>query len=215
VAPSRGLFITLEGGEGAGKTLQLDALTRELERAGHHVVCTREPGGTPLGERLRDLLLDLSAGEHHLALDPLSETFLFAAARAELVAQVIAPALERGAAVICDRFGDSTLAYQGYGRGVPLDVIERANAAATRGLVPDLTVLLDLPPADGLARTRGAGAADRFEREDIAFHERVRAGYLELAAREPGRWLVVDASRSVTEVTQAIWARLERLLASR
>lgn len=208
----KGLFITLEGGEGAGKSLQLDALARELERAGRHVVCTREPGGTPLGERLREVLLDLSS-HGPLALDALSETLLFVAARAELVAQVIAPALNLADIVLCDRFADSTRAYQGYGRGVDLTIIEQVNAAATRGLVPDLTVLLDLPPATGLERTGADGQSDRFGREELSFHERVRDGYRKLAAAEPERWLVVDATHSVTQITQAICARLEPLLA--
>lgn len=209
-----GLLITLEGGEGAGKSLQLDALARRIERAGRSVVCTREPGGTALGERLREVLLDPSSAGH-VAIDPLSETFLFVAARAELVAQAIAPALDRGDIVICDRFADSTVAYQGYGRGVDLALIEQLNAGATRGLVPALTALLDLPAAQGLERTGAAGQADRFGREALAFHERVREGYRTLAARDPERWLVVDATRSVNDVTQAIWRRLERLLPRR
>ena len=209
----RGIFITLEGGEGSGKSHQLDELARRVEGAGRAVVRAREPGGTPLGERLRELLLDLSSAGP-VALDPLTETFLFAAARAELVAEVIAPALDRGDAVLCDRFGDSTAAYQGYGRGVDLSLIDRLNAAAARGLVPDLTVLLDLAPSEGLARA-GETQADRFEREAPAFHERVRDGYRQLAAREPQRWLAVDATQSVAEVTQAIWPRVEQLLAVR
>jgi len=134
---------------------------------------------------------------------------LFAAARAELVAAVIAPALERGDAVICDRFSDSTAAYQGFGRGVDLELIERLNAVATRGIRPDLVVLLDLPVEAGLARE---GATDRFSREDRSFHQRVREGYLELAAREPERWLVVDASQPAGAVTDEIWQRVEVLL---
>jgi len=214
LAVTPGILITLEGGEGAGKSVQLDALARQIEGAGRAVVRAREPGGTALGERLRDVLLDPSSAGS-VAIDPLSETFLFAAARAELVAQVIAPALDRGDVVVCDRFADSTVAYQGYGRGVDFALIEQLNAAATRGLVPALTALLDLPPAHGLERTGAAGQADRFGREALAYHERVRAGYLQLAAREPDRWLVVDATRSVNDVTQAIWQRLEPLLAPR
>ena len=205
-----GLFITLEGGEGAGKSLQAQALARRLEARGLTVVCTREPGGTPLGERLRELLLDLSrAGT---SLTQLTETLLFAAARAELVTQVIAPALERGEAVVCDRFGDSTLAYQGCGRGVDLALIETLNAAACAGLGPRLTVLLDLPVEEGLARTGAAGRADRFGREERAFHERVREGYRALAGRDPERWLVVDATQPPEAVTDAIWRRVEALL---
>ncbi len=206
----RGLFVTLEGGEGAGKSLQALALAERIEAGGVSVVRAREPGGTPLGERLREVLLDLSSAGP--PLDPLAETLLFAAARAELVRSVIAPALARGDAVVCDRFGDSTAAYQGYGRGVDLDVIDRLNAIAAEGPRPDLTVLLDLPVEEGLARTGASGRVDRFGREEPSFHERVRAGYLELAAREPERWLVVDARQPPEAVTEAIWRRLRPLL---
>jgi dTMP kinase len=205
---SRGLFITLEGGDGAGKSLQLDALAGRLEERGYAVVRTREPGGTPLGERLRDVLLDL--GEGGCALDPLSETLLFVAARAELVASVIAPALERGEVVVCDRFIDSTRAYQGFGRGVDPTAIGQLNAVATRGLLPDLTVLLDLPPEQGLARATEIG--DRFGREDDAFHERVREGYRALALEEADRWLVVDSTPPPEVVLELIWRRVEVLL---
>ena len=205
-----GVFVTLEGGEGSGKSTVLAALSERLAERGIAYVGTREPGGTPLGERVRAIVLDLRAD-----IEPLTEALLFIAARAELVSSLIEPSLARGDVVICDRFADSTVAYQGYGRGVDRDVLAQLNAVATRGLVPDLTVLFDLPAADGLARSRGQGEADRFEREDLAFHERVHAGYLELAKREPERWLVVDATRSVDEVTQTVRARLEQLLASR
>jgi dTMP kinase len=207
-----GLFITLEGGEGAGKSVQVEALARRLEAKGLTVVRAREPGGTPLGERIRDIVLDLTSGGASLPLDPLAETLLFVAARVELVASVIAPALGRGEIVVCDRFADSTLAYQGFGRGVEQEVIEQLNAIATRGLRPDLTALLDLPVAEGLARTGTAGTADRFGREEHAFHERVRQGYQSLAAREPTRWLVVDARQPPDAVTEEIWRRVERLL---
>jgi dTMP kinase len=210
-ASRRGLFITLEGGEGAGKSTQAAALTERLEAEGVHVVRTREPGGTPLGERLRDIALDLSSGGD-MALDPLTETLLFVAARAELVASVISPALEAGAIVVCDRFSDSTLAYQGFGRGVNLETIERLNTDAARGLRPDVTVLLDLPVKEGLSRTGAAGQADRFGREEEVFHERVRKGYRTLAGREPERWLVVDASQPPDAVTEQIWQRVEPLL---
>jgi dTMP kinase len=211
-AKTRGLFITLEGGEGAGKSLQAEAIARRLEGAGLTVVRTREPGGTPLGERLREVLLDLSRS--HTELTPLTEALLFVAARAELVARVIEPALARSEAVVCDRFGDSTLAYQGYGRGVNIDLIERLNAAATRGLRPQVTVLLDLPVEEGLARTGDEGRADRFGREETAFHECVRQGYLTLALQDPQRWLVVDATIAPEAVTQAIWSHSEPLIAA-
>lgn len=213
---STGLFVTLEGGEGAGKSVQVSALARCLENSGRTVCCTREPGGTALGERLRDIALGLASDGERPGLDPLSETLLFIAARAELVAAVIAPALSRGEIVVCDRFADSTLAYQGFGRGIALDTIERLNEIATRpsgeGLRPDLTVLLDLPAAAGLARAGEGGGSDRFERETLDFHELVRAGYRTLAEREPERWLVIDASQPSEAVTDQIWRRLEPML---
>ncbi|MCH8066384.1 MAG: dTMP kinase [Chloroflexi bacterium] len=209
---STGLFVTLEGGEGAGKSVQVSALARCLESSGRTVRCTREPGGTALGERLRDIALGLASDGESPGLDPLSETLLFIAARAELVAAVIAPALSRGEIVVCDRFADSTLAYQGFGRGIALDTIERLNEIATGGLQPHLTVLLDLPATDGLARAGEGGVSDRFERETLDFHERVRAGYRTLANREPERWLVIDASQPSEAVTEQIWQRLEPML---
>ena len=206
---STGLFVTLEGGEGAGKSVQLSALARCLESSGRTVCRTREPGGTALGDRLRDIALGLASDGESPGLDPLSETLLFIAARAELVAAVIAPALSRGEIVVCDRFADSTLAYQGFGRGIALDTIERLNEIATGGLQPHLTVLLDLPATDGLARAGEGGVSDRFERETLDFHERVRAGYRTLANSEPERWLVIDASQPSEAVTEQIWQRLE------
>lgn len=212
-SPTRaGVFITLEGGEGAGKSLQTEALAGLCKKHGQSVVRTREPGGTPLGERLRDIVLGLSSGGAGPPLDPLTETLLFIAARAELVSSVIAPALHRGDVVVCDRFADSTRAYQGSGRELSLELIDRLNAEVTAGVCPDLTVLLDVPVEEGLARTGAAGAADRFGREGQAFHERVRRGYQALAAREPERWLVVDATRPPNAVTEAIWRRLAPLL---
>jgi dTMP kinase len=207
----RGLFVTLEGGEGAGKSVQSAALRERLCADGHTVVVTREPGGTPLGERLRSILLDLSSDA--LSIDPFSETLLFLAARAELVTTVVRPALERGDIVICDRFADSTRAYQGFGRGVDVELIDNLNAAATGGLEPNLTVLLDLPPEQGLARRPAQGNDDRFEREDLAFHERVRAGFQTLARAQPDRWLVLDASLAADAITDAICERVRVELA--
>ena len=151
-------------------------------------------------------------GAERFRLDETAELLLFAAARAQHVDELIRPALDRGAVVICDRFADSTLAYQGYGRGMAQDLIAQTTAIATRGLVPDLTVLLDLPVEVGLARRLGAGAPDHFERETLAFHERVRAGFLTLAAAAPRRWLLLDAQLSLDMLTEAVWARLEPLL---
>jgi dTMP kinase len=207
------LFVTLEGGEGAGKSVQAAAMRERLQAGGHSVVVTREPGGTPLGERLRSVLLDLSS--ERLQIDSLSETLLFIAARAELVAALIRPALVRGDVVICDRFADSTRAYQGYGRGIDLALIDTLNAAATGGLEPDLVVLLDLAPADGLARRPVAENDDRFGREDVAFHERVRTGYCALAGQDPQRWLVIDASQPREAITDTIYQRIEQVLRER
>lgn len=199
-----GFFVALEGGEGAGKSSLLRALGERLQGRGREVVLTREPGGTPLGERVRGIILgqDDAAG-------PLAELLLFEAARAQLVATVIRPALERGATVLCDRFGASSIAYQGYGRGLARDMVERANAIATGGLTPDITLLLDLPVEAGLARRAGAGGANHFDRSDVAFHERVRAGFLALAAEDPGRWRVIDAARPLAAVIAAALAEIE------
>ncbi len=205
--PRRSLFITLEGGEGSGKSTQAQALKALLEGAGRSVTVTREPAGCPLGQRARELLNDPS-----LELDARSELLLFAAARAQHVAEVIRPALERGQVVICDRFGDSSVAYQGYGRGLSVDDVREANRIATRGLVPDLTVLLDVPVETGLGRKAGESGPDRIGQEGAEFHERVRQGYLAMAGEERERFLVVDGTIPAEEITRAIWRRLEPLL---
>jgi dTMP kinase len=193
-----GKFITLEGPEGAGKTVLARRLAEALELRGHAVRLTREPGGTPLGERVRDLLLERTSGD--LAIDPRADALLFNAARAQLVAEVIRPALEAGEVVLCARFADSTLAYQGYGAGLPIDQLRAIADVATGGLTPQLTVLLDVDPEVGLRR-KAAGARNRFEASfDLDFHRRVRAGFLELAGQEPERWRVVDSTRHVDRV---------------
>lgn len=203
---TRGLLVTLEGGEGAGKSTQIARLAERARARGVEVLTCREPGGTPLGERLREALFGLDGAPTALA-----ELLTFSAARAELVATVMRPAIERGALVLCDRFTDSTLAYQGYGRGLDLPTIEAVNEAATGGLAPDLTLLLDLDPAAG--RARGAeGGTDYLEREALAFHERVRAGFRALAEREPQRWRVIDAAQDLDAVTAAAWVPVEALL---
>jgi dTMP kinase len=200
-----GRLVAFEGVEGSGKSTQLDLLRCALERRGHEVVVTREPGGTPAGERVREVLLDPAVKLH-----PRAEALLFAAARAQLVEQVIRPALERGAVVLCDRYLDSSLAYQGGGRGLGRAPVEAVNRFATGGLLPDLVVLLDLDPADGLARRRGA--RDRIEVEDLAFHRRVRDAFRELVAADPGRFAVVDAAGPVDRVAaQVLAAALDRL----
>jgi len=212
--PQSAILVTLEGGEGAGKSTQARALAARLEAIGQPVVLTREPGGTAFGEIARTLVLHhaLNEGNAAFRLDETAELLTFAAARAQHVDELIRPALVRGAVVICDRFADSSVAYQGYGRGIALALIEQANTLALRGLRPDLTVLLDLPVEIGLARRRGESAPDEFEREDVAFHERLRAGFLTLAAAEPDRWLVVDARQTPAQITETIWARLSALL---
>ena len=183
-----GLFVTFEGGEGTGKSTQIERLAALLRTRGLDPLVTREPGGTPIGERVRDLLLDVDRRP-----TPATEVFLLEASRAELVATVVRPALEAGRDVLCDRFDDSTLAYQGGGRGLEADTLAALNRFATGGLRPDLTLLLDLDPAVGLRRRSGAGEANRLDREPEAFHRRVRERYLELARREPERIVVLDA----------------------
>lgn len=199
----RGLFITLEGGEGAGKSSCLDFVRDWLKRHGQDVVVTREPGGTPLGERIRDLLLHGRDG-----MSPDAELLLMFAARAEHLNQVIRPALERGSSVVCDRFTDATYAYQGAGRGVAGERIAVLEQWVQQGLRPNLTLLLDLPVTQGLARAGTRSAPDRFEREQQAFFERVRSAYLDAAAREPGRIRVIDASRDIAAVQEQLAAAL-------
>jgi len=206
-----GLFVTLEGGEGAGKSTQIAAVARILKREGHRVVTSREPGGTLLGERLREALL--LSGEDAVPPSPQTELLIFNAARAQLVREVVRPALEDGAVVICDRFTGSTVAYQHYGRGIPRDAVDAANAVATEGLQPDLVVLLDMEPERGFERT-GKGR-DYLERAGIEFHRAVRRGFLEQAAAEPDRWLVLDATKPEMQITHAIAERLRALLPSR
>jgi dTMP kinase len=206
----RGRFITFEGPEGGGKTTQARRLIQRLEEAGTRVVYTREPGGTPTGELIRGLLQHETSGEHVCAE---SEVLLFAASRAQLVRRVILPALASGSWVVCDRFADSTTAYQGYGRGFPLEQINAINSFAVGEAIPDLTFLLDLDVERGMERLAGrqggAGAYDRIEREELAFHRRVRDGYLEIARREAGRFRVIDAGRPADSVADEVW-RLTR-----
>lgn len=209
--PARGLFVALEGGEGAGKSTQIDAVRHILEGEGHRVVTGREPGGTVLGERLREALFATADGE--APPTPEAELLIFNAARAQLVAEVIRPALDDGAVVICDRFTGSTVAYQHFGRGLPREAVDAANDVATGGLKPDLVVLLDMPPEAGFERT-GKGR-DYLERAGIEFHRAVRRGFLEQAAAEADRWLVLDATRLEMQITHAIVERLRPLLEQR
>jgi dTMP kinase len=203
-----GHLITLEGPEGGGKTTQARLLAPLIEATGREVVLTREPGGTFVGERIRDLLLHEGPAA---GLTARTDALLFNAARAQLVAEVIAPALERGAIVIATRFADSTLAYQGYGAGVALADLRALEQFATASVRPDLTIVLDLPIEAGLAR-KASGEMTRFETGfDRAFHGRVRDGFLALAAAEPGRFVVVDASLATEAVGQAIARAVARL----
>ena len=204
MAARAGRFVTIEGGEGAGKSTLLAALAERARAAGLDVTTCREPGGTALGERLRAALL----GADGPPPDARAELLVFGAARAQLVAEVIRPALERGALVLCDRYADSTVAYQHFARGLPRATIDAVNAAATGGLAPDLTLLLDLPPAEGLHRAGRAG--DYMEREALAFHERVREGYAALADAEPARWRVLDASMAAADLAGLAWGEVER-----
>lgn len=207
--PPGGLLLTLEGGEGTGKSTLAAMLVERARAAGADVVACREPGGTALGERLRAALLGTTGDEVGLAPVGEAELLVFAAARAQLVAEVLRPALARGALVVCDRYADSTTAYQHGGRGLDRALVAAANATATGGLAPDLTVLLDLRPAEGLARAGRAG--DYLERELLSFHKRVRACYRAIAVAEPGRWLVLDARESPQALLEQAWARLALL----
>lgn len=209
----RGLFVTLEGGEGAGKTTQIGLLGERLGAAGVDFIVTREPGGTPLAESIRHLLKDYREDPPNAK----AELLLFLAARAQLVESVIRPALESGRWVVSDRFSDSTFAYQAYGRGLDLESVRQANAFACGALEPDMTFLLDLDPARAVERRLGREAAtgiaaDRFETAGDGFHSRLRKGFLEMAGANPGRIKVVDASMSPREVSDEIWKYLAPII---
>lgn len=204
----RGWFVTFEGGEGAGKSTQIRLLAEHLQGRGFHVVTTREPGGSTGAEEIRNLLVTGATGRWH----PVTEAFLLNAARHEHLAATILPALDAGAWVLCDRFADSTYAYQGYGLGVPFQVLDALNAQAVGPVRPDLTIILDIDPDLGIARTLGRpGAEDRYERMGPEFHQRLRQGYLDIARRDPGRCVVIDASHPI----EAIQADIRRLLTAR
>jgi dTMP kinase len=197
------LFVTFEGIEGSGKSAHARALAAALRGLGHDPVETREPGGSPAGVAIRSLLL----GAEATPLSPLAELFLYCADRTQHVTQVIRPALAAGRIVVCDRFSDSTIAYQGYGRGLDLAMVRSLDARARDGLAPSLTLLLDCPVEVGLARARArAGSDDRFEREAVAFHERIRTGFHTLAASEPERVVVVDSTADAAAVSARVLA---------
>jgi dTMP kinase len=206
------MFMTFEGVDCSGKTTQAAMLVDVLRARGGAIVhFIREPGGTAISERLREILLDRS----NLELSELTELFLFSASRAQLVAQLILPALARGEIVVCDRFYDSTTAYQGYGRGLDLEAVRRINAVATAGTEPDLTVLVDIPVGEIEARKKASGGApDRMENAGRAFYERVRKGYLAIAREQPGRFVVIDGMRNVNDIAldirRAVEERLEQ-----
>jgi len=204
---NRGTFITIEGGEGAGKTTMMERMEAWLTAHGRNVVRTREPGGTELAEKLRDILLD----KNTVGLSGQAELLLMFASRAQHLAELIRPALQRGDTVLCDRFTDATWAYQGGGRGLPLEDIAALERLVHGDLQPDLTVLLDLPVKQGLGRASRRGASDRFEEESNGFFERVRQAYLQRAEGAPERFAVVDASGSV----EAVWAQIEDILQRR
>ena len=205
----RGVFVTFEGGDGVGKSTHIRYVANELRLAGREVVCLREPGGTGIGESLRAMVLDPDNGE----ISSEAELLMYEAARAQLVREVIRPALERGAVVLCDRFSDSTIAYQAYGRGLPLDFVRRANAFATGGIVPDRTILLVLGNTrKSLARATGAGTGDRMEQAGEVFHSRVNRAFLKLAKRDPKRIRIVRSSSSRKATAAAVAAELADIL---
>lgn len=209
----KGLFITLEGPDGSGKTTQAQKLYEYLSRRGYSVVRTREPGGTKVAEQIRAILLDPGN-----KITPSAEIFLYEAVRAQHVQELIKPSLEKGAIVICERFSDATFAYQGYGRKIEMKLIKSLDKFATDNIVPDLTILLDVPPKIGLSRVindhknRPPGQADRMEQEDLKFHTRVRKGYLELARREPRRVRVLLAQQPADEIHEQIIKYVEQVI---
>jgi dTMP kinase len=201
------LFITFEGGEGCGKSTQARALRRKLEKLAVPAVLIHEPGGTVLGERIRHLLKKST----EIPISSLTELILFNASRSQLVIDVILPGLKVGQIVICDRFSDSTLAYQSYGRGLTMEMVREMNHLAAQGLVPELTFLLDVSPEIGLARKK-EGANDRFEKEKLDFHRKVRQGFLSLAGQEPQRWVVIDSTLSRQKIASVIWQKVSQRL---
>ena len=203
-----GFLITFEGGEGCGKSTQARLLYQKLQRHNITSLLTQEPGGTPLGNKIRSVL----KVKRDFNISPLSELFLFAACRSQLIQDVIRPALQAGRVVVCDRFSDSMVVYQGWARGLDLSLIDSINTAATGGLKPDATILLDLLPEQGLQRKRKIGQ-DRFDSEEISFHSKIREGYLNLSAKEPARWLVLQASLPINKLGQLIWEHIRPLIA--
>ena len=197
---SRGVFFAFEGPEGSGKSTQVELICKDLVFDGYDVCRTAEPGGTPLGGKIRDILLE----RDEINLGPIAELFLFEADRAQHIEEVIGPALSQKKIIICDRFNTATFAYQGYGLGVDMDIIRVADNAARSGILPDMTIILDMDVATGMGRAMSRGKADRMEKRETGFHDRVRQGYLELAAKEPDRIKVIDASAGIDTVHEAV-----------
>jgi dTMP kinase len=204
-----GLFITLEGGEGCGKSTQSKLLYRRLQKLAIPALLIHEPGVTALGKKIARILK--WSDNRNMNISPTAELLLFNASRAQLLTEIIKPDLAKGEVIICDRYADSTTAYQGYGRGLDLKMVAAANKTGTEGVTPDLTVLLDIPVEEGLKRKKDK-KSDRFEIENVSFHRRVREGYLKMAKAEPKRWLVVDATKSKEEIAGIIWPRVRQLL---
>ena len=202
-----GLLITFEGGEGCGKSTQARLLYQKLQQHNIQSLLTKEPGGTPLGNKIRSLL----KVKRDFTISPLSELFLFSACRSQLIQDVIGPALHAGRVVVCDRFFDSTTFYQGFGRGLDLSLIDSVNTSATGGLKPDITILLDVLPEQGLQRKRKI-QQDRFDSEELSFHRNIREGYLNLAAKEPARWLVLQAGMPINKLSQLTWEHIRQLI---
>ncbi len=198
---AKGIFISLEGIEGTGKTTQSRLLSEVLIEKGYEVVLTHEPGGTAIGDRIREILLHVDHG----AMSYMTELLLYNAARAQHISEKILPAIKAGKIVITDRFIDSTVAYQGYGRGIDIQLIKSINNIATEGVKPDLTIIFDLDVETGMKRNRGINKIDRLELEDIEFHRKVRDGYLKIANEEPQRIKVIDASTSIEDVRAKVW----------
>ena len=205
------LFITFEGPDGSGKSTQIKLLSAALTAAGHEVLTVREPGGTPISEQIRDVVHNLRNRE----MSDRAECLLYNAARAQLVDQLIAPHLQRGGIVLCDRYADSTLAYQGYGRGLDLSAVRSVIAFATHDLKPDVTFYLNIAVEEGIQRRKqGGGEWNRLDDQALEFHRRVRAGYLQMAREEPDRWVCIDAARAVETIQADIRAEVERKLGS-